>query len=77
MLHIKITYFSDDLLSSLQVFKVSHFWSQVSQTSYCHIAYIMSLMTSQGHLKDTLKDGFKKERSSDEEYKYFSIEKTS
>jgi hypothetical protein len=39
VLHIKITHFNDDLLSSFQV-------SQVLQTSYCHLAYVMSLMTS-------------------------------
>jgi hypothetical protein len=33
-------------------------------------------MTSQGHFKDTLKDRFKKEKSYDEEYKSFTMEKT-
>jgi hypothetical protein len=33
-------------------------------------------MTSQGHFKDTLKDWFKKEKSHDKEYKYFTMEKT-
>jgi ferritin-like metal-binding protein YciE len=35
----------------------------------------VSRTTSQGHFKDTLKDWFKKEKSFDEEYKAFSMEK--
>jgi hypothetical protein len=41
-------------VSSLQVSQVSHYWpqvSQASQTSYYHLTYVVSLMTSQGHLR--------------------------
>jgi hypothetical protein len=47
----------------------------VSQTIENYLAHVMSRTTSQGTLEDTLKDWLKKNKSFDEEYKVFSMEK--
>jgi hypothetical protein len=47
--------------------------SQVSQISYCHLAYVLS----QTKLSKTpQKTGFEEDKSFDKEYKSFSMEKT-
>jgi hypothetical protein len=79
LLHIKITHFNDDLFSSLQVSQVFHFGHKCHKHHKQHTIILpMSCLEQRHkeHFKDTIKDWFKKDKSSYEEYKYFTMEKT-